>query len=101
MLAFLIGPLLSSCDSSGDKPVTDAAVVVDEHEHAATLILPQEPPSARLPAGVTPRHYRLSLVIDPREDNFSGTAEIDIELDGATDFIWLHGNGLEVSSATA
>ena len=99
LLALLIGPLLSACDSSGDQPVTDAAVVVDEH--AAALVLPQEPPSARLPAGVTPRHYRLSLVIDPRENNFTGTAEIEIELDAATDFIWLHGNGLEVSSATA
>lgn len=91
--------LLSACDRSVDTEAAEPSAVVAAV--AAGLALPQESPMARLPAGVAPEHYRLNLTIDPRQNNFEGTVEIDIVLDGATDFIWLHGDDLEVSSAIA
>jgi len=57
-------------------------------------------PAGRLPAGVTPTHYRLSLSIDPRADTFSGEATIRVALKAPTRNIWLHGLGLKVSSVT-
>ncbi len=85
--------LLFACGESTPPPAnTDAA---------ATLSLPEQPPSARLPSSISPTHYRLQLTIDPREARFSGITEIDVTLDGNTPFVWLHGRELDVSSATA
>lgn len=56
-------------------------------------------PRGKLPEGVTPTRYELSLEIDPAQDRFSGRAKIEIQLDQATDLIWLHGQGLTVSRA--
>ncbi|MBN7796787.1 M1 family metallopeptidase [Parahaliea mediterranea] len=61
---------------------------------------PAKPPSARLPEGVTPRHYALELSIDPRRERFQGTVRIDVSL-GEVDYLWMHGNGLEVTAARA
>jgi len=58
------------------------------------------PPAGRLPGGVTPTHYRLSLRIDPRADTFSGEATIQVTVKTPTRIIWLHGLGLKVSSVT-
>jgi len=64
------------------------------------------PPAAAIPAGklgdaVQPTAYRLALTILPEQPDFTGTAEIDVKVAGATKIIYLHGNGLKVSSATA
>ena len=55
-------------------------------------------PAGRLPAGVAPTHYRLSLRIDPQAEEFSGQAVIDLKLRSPTRTIWLHGLGLRVAA---
>lgn len=60
-----------------------------------------EAPAGKLPEGVRPQAYRLDLLLDPRRDDFSGTVEIDIQLDKAAKQIWLHGKSLRVSEAAA
>jgi alanyl aminopeptidase len=58
-------------------------------------------PEGRLPEGVRPTAYRLSLEVVPERDAFSGSALITIELDEAASGIWMHGEQLEVSSIYA
>lgn len=61
-----------------------------------TRFEPEEAPF-RLPAGVAPTHYTLSLRIDPAAQTFSGRAEIDVTLAESTQRIWIHGRELGVS----
>ena len=58
-------------------------------------------PEGRLPDGIRPTSYRLSLTIIPEQDTFSGTAVIGIELDEPSTTIWMHGQGLNVTSMYA
>lgn len=58
-------------------------------------------PAGRLPEGVRPTAYRLDLLLDPRRDDFSGSVEIDIQLDKPADHLWLHGKDLDIDSASA
>ncbi len=62
---------------------------------------PEAPPSARLPDGVRPLRYQLDLNVDPRQARFGGRVEIDVELAGITQRLWLHGNDLDVTVAEA
>lgn len=57
-------------------------------------------PVGQLGSAVRPVHYRLDLTILPARADFSGIAEIDIEVAAQTDKIYLHGNGLVVSAAS-
>lgn len=61
----------------------------------------QEAPAGRLPEGVRPLAYRLDLLLDPRRDDFSGSVEIDIQLDHPAQQIWLHGKDLQVQAVRA
>lgn len=94
--AFLVSSLIGCEKSTEPATITSADTPIP-----GALALPKQPPSARLPEGVSPGHYSLRLNIDPRESNFSGTVAIDVVLTGSTDFFWMHGNDLEVSSAIA
>jgi alanyl aminopeptidase len=58
-------------------------------------------PLGRLPRIVVPEHYRLDLTIDPREDRFSGRAEIDVGVSAAQRTVFLHGENLNVTRAFA
>ncbi|MBS0396174.1 MAG: M1 family metallopeptidase, partial [Proteobacteria bacterium] len=58
-------------------------------------------PHGRLPAGVAPTHYTLTLAIDPREPRFSGRVDIAVRVAAPTREIWLHGQGLVVEAASA
>ena len=60
-----------------------------------------ETPEGKLPEGVRPTSYRLSLTIIPQEKTFSGTAVIGIELDEPTNTIWMHGQNLNVTAIHA
>jgi len=61
----------------------------------------EAPPQGKLPEGVRPTSYRLSLTIIPKQDRFSGTAVIGVELDQPSSTIWMHGQGLNVTSIHA
>jgi alanyl aminopeptidase len=58
-------------------------------------------PEGRLPEGVRPTTYRLSLTIIPEKESFSGTADIGIELDKPSNTIWMHGQNLNVTAIHA
>ena len=60
-----------------------------------------QPPEGKLPEGVRPTSYRLSLTIIPEQDAFSGTAVISIELDEPSATIWMHGHDLNVTAIHA
>jgi len=60
-----------------------------------------QPPQGKLPEGVRPTSYRLHLTIIPERETFSGTVVIDLELDQPSDTIWMHGQGLKVTSIYA
>lgn len=58
-------------------------------------------PAGQLPDGVVPTAYRLHLVTRPAEDSFSGTVEIDVELDSVHSRIWFHALEQTIHEASA
>ncbi len=82
-----------NADSSGEPPTSQLVKISGDAE--------AEAPDGRLPEGVRPTAYRLDLLLDPRRDDFSGTVDIDIQLDEPADHIWMHGKDIRVSEATA
>ena len=70
-------------------------------ERAETAPRVSQPPEGRLPEGVRPTSYRLSLTIIPEQQTFSGTAVVGIELDEPSTTIWMHGEGLNVIAIDA
>jgi cytosol alanyl aminopeptidase len=56
-------------------------------------------PSFYLPDSTRPR-YRLDLRIDPSQPTFEGRAGIELEVNQASETIWLNGTDLTVTSAT-
>ncbi|MDH5344726.1 MAG: M1 family metallopeptidase, partial [Gammaproteobacteria bacterium] len=85
LLTSLLAVAACSRDETAPPAATSAAPV------------PAEPPPGELGDQVSPSHYRLELKVDPREDRFSGTSEIDVSINVATDRIWLHGKRLNVT----
>lgn len=57
------------------------------------------PPRGKLPTSVLPLHYKLDLEVLPDQDEFTGTAEIVVQLQEKTERIWMHGRGLETREA--
>ncbi|WP_445365238.1 M1 family metallopeptidase [Microbulbifer sp. ANSA001] len=94
-LALLAATLLSV---AGCNPEEKAAQKpeLQTSTSAVTLDL-SDAPEGKLPQGVSPTAYRLDLNLDPRQDSFSGSVAIDIQLAKAANHIWLHGNNLGVS----
>ena len=56
---------------------------------------------ARLDPAVRPLAYRLDLTIDPAKDRFSGSAEIELDLQQPAPALRLHGRGLTVTAVSA
>ncbi|WP_299597459.1 M1 family metallopeptidase [uncultured Microbulbifer sp.] len=110
--ALLAGLILLTACGSDNKTTTDpsgekSAAQTTSSEQAATenaeteSSVEEQPPAGKLPDGVRPSAYRLDLTLDPREDTFHGQVEIDIEIDKATDHIWMHGNNIDVANIKA
>src|SRR5688572_22467895 len=64
----------------------------------------QTPPTApsvfeRLPDAVQPTDYKLDLTIDPRQERFSGVAEIKLAVSAPASQMVLHGQDLNVTNA--
>ena len=85
--AILFATLATILAACSDKP--------ESIEPAATD--PGPMPVGRLDTRVTPEHYRLELRVDPREDQFSGTTSIDLNIAEPVSHIWLHGKNLNVT----
>jgi len=58
-------------------------------------------PLGRLSRAVTPSHYLLDFTINPAAERFSGRTEIDITLTEPQRAIYLHGDTLNVTQASA
>jgi aminopeptidase N len=55
-------------------------------------------PVAQLPRTIVPQSYKLDLTVDPKAEEFSARAEIDVVLKERGRKLYLHGAGLRVSS---
>ena len=74
----------------------------DKNNTLSTLLSGQdEAPTGQLGQDVEPIKYKLDFVIDPRQDRFSGTSEIDVQFNTSQSYFWLHGANLNVTSLTA
>ncbi len=60
---------------------------------------PTEIPKGQMPDSIRPSHYQLDLKIIPVEAEFDGVVTIDLTFEVATDFMWMHGQDMTVSSA--
>lgn len=72
----------------------------------STALPAAAPTSEPVPVGIlsdaaTPSAYRLDLTIIPDQERFSGHAEIDVTLKGATSSLYLHGRDLKVAGTVA
>ncbi|HSC23116.1 MAG TPA: M1 family metallopeptidase [Casimicrobiaceae bacterium] len=56
-----------------------------------------QPPALRLPAGVRPTHYALTLTIVPGADKAPGEMAIDVVLDRPQSVLWLNAASLPIS----
>ncbi len=64
------------------------------------VALDDPPPVLRLPTDVRPLAESIELRIDPKQDRFSGTVDIDVELGRARAVVWMHGREMHVSRAS-
>jgi alanyl aminopeptidase len=94
LLTVLIAPSAFAADSlpcpAGDGRAGTAGIEIAQDLQA---------PRGRLPEGVRPTAYRLSLDLDPRRERFTGQVEIDIALAEAVNGLWLHGKDIDVGCA--
>lgn len=94
--ASLLALLLVAC---GGEPATPVEAPPPETASTGSEEA-SPPPEGRLPSDVRPLRYALDLAIDPTSERFTGAAEIDVSLPAQTRTIYLHGKGLDVTTAT-
>ena len=90
LLAASAAVLFAACQPTTDVKPTDAAST----KQALTNI-----PHAQLPDTVTPKSYRVDMMIDPQQDSMSGTVAIDLTVNEDADRIWIHAKEMTVKSA--
>ncbi len=70
------------------------------HRHATAPSAVETPPLTRLPQWAVPESYDLAIKSDPDQSGYSGTVTIAVDLKKASNYLWLHGKDLKVSSVT-
>ncbi|QDE40766.1 M1 family metallopeptidase [Luteibacter pinisoli] len=55
------------------------------------------PPLGHLPDWAQPESYKLAFKVDPKQEDYTGSASIKIKLTQPSDFVWIHGKELKVS----
>jgi cytosol alanyl aminopeptidase len=58
------------------------------------------PPLGKLPRWAMPESYALSFKVDPKQESYSGSSTIKVQLKQASDHLWLHGHDLTVTKVT-
>ncbi|WP_078083472.1 M1 family metallopeptidase [Microbulbifer mangrovi] len=103
MLLTACGPdnKTNSDQSASKTTASEQAATTETAAQAPGPSVEEQPPAGKLPDGVRPTAYRLDLNLDPRKDQFGGQVEIDIDIDEATDHIWMHGNNIDVADIKA
>jgi alanyl aminopeptidase len=94
-LAILAAFVLAACGGGSSTVMPEHGPRPDDTTAAVTVS--DEAAPFRLPEGVSPTRYTLSLRVDPAAETFSGRAEIDVTLAEASPRIWIHGRELSVS----
>ncbi len=56
-------------------------------------------PHAQLPDTVTPKSYRIDMMINPQNDRMSGTVAIDVTVNESASRIWIHAKEMTVPAA--
>ena len=70
------------------------------NQTTSDILQVSETPHAMLPDNVSPLSYRLHMIMDPRDEGYSGVVEIDINVAQATQHIWMHGKNMTVTGGT-
>ena len=86
---------LTACQDTATKPIQSSTDTHEDIFHITDI------PHAQLSGNVVPQSYRIDLRMDPDATGFSGVVEIDVDIQKATDKIWLHGKEMTVTSALA
>lgn len=86
----------SGCGSSTPASTPSA----DETAGNETAREPVGDPPFRLSSDVSPTRYALTLSVDPRGTEFSGIADIDVEVARPATHFWIHALGLTVGEVT-
>jgi len=86
-------PSLLACQPSADKPASETV-------NPTSVFSADGIPHAQLPDNVVPQNYRVDMRMNPAAETMSGTVEIEVEIQEATQKIWLHGKNMTVSAAT-
>ena len=66
---------------------------------ASGLAAASDVPTGPLPRDVVPSEVSLELKLDPKQARFSGTTSISVDVSRPTRVIWMHGQGLKITSA--
>lgn len=96
--------LIAGCSPEDPDPIADpegaASQAQEEAGDSAGNAYADEAPVGRLGGVVAPTAYSLDLVIDPREDRFSGTVEIALQFEEARDHFFIHGKDINAAEVT-
>jgi alanyl aminopeptidase len=108
-LAVVFGLVLAACagdgrartpgpgSGSGSGTGTAGSAAAPERATDAGAL---DAPGLRLPAGVAPRGYTLTLDVDPAIDAFHGEVAIELDLAEPRDHVWLHAVDLDLGAIT-
>ncbi len=105
MLRVFLLLLIAACSvSCGSGTVVPSPVAPTSQPTSTPEIQPTAPvpaaPALRLPRLVMPESNRVKLVLDPRQELFTGRIEIAARVIESTDFFWLNAQELTVVRAT-
>ncbi len=67
---------------------------------APVVVEPEPAPALRLDGRVLPLRYAVRLAVSPVAERFQGTLELDLRVLSPVRTVWMHGEGLDVTSAT-
>src|SRR5262245_37692081 len=95
----LLAPLfaLAACSGAGRAPTTSRIETTPPGDQASRLA--PVAPGLRLPDGVPPLHYDVTLAVDPKSEHFFGEVHFRVRLDRAIDHVWMHVHELAIKSA--
>ena len=90
--------LLASCQPAGETELEATSDTKTVISNAAAQAL-SEVPHAQLPDNVTPKSYRIDMMIDPQTEGMSGRVAIDVDVNDVSNRIWIHAKEMTVSAA--
>lgn len=90
---------MAGCASPPPPAARPAASPAPQAAAAAPVKPPPPREDGRLPPGVSPTGYKLSLRVDPSRDTFQGRVQIAIDVSKPTRAIVMHARKLQIESA--